>query len=135
MLKKGIIFSMADSIISLLLLFTLYVWSAYKLHLATFLVDREIFNFFVLYVPTLLFFTSLFFNLDDTFKEVKRLLWYSLVPVVAFKIGWYGLSFNLAFPICYAISNVLVKPDFKKRTSLIVFNGIAILILVVWRSI
>lgn len=72
MLKRGIIFSMVDSIISLLLLFTLYVWSAYKLHLATFLADREIFNFFVLYVPTLLFFASLFVNLEDTFKEVKK---------------------------------------------------------------
>ncbi|ODN31097.1 hypothetical protein [Fervidobacterium thailandense] len=133
-MKRRIVTYMVNSIISLLLLVILYTWSAYKLHLATFLVDREIFNFFILYVPVLLFFSLLFLSLEDTFNEVKRLIWYSFVPVVAFQIGWYGLSFNLAFPICYALSNVLIKPNFKARVPLIVFNGVAILILVFWRS-
>ncbi|HCI29387.1 MAG TPA: hypothetical protein PKI14_05320 [Fervidobacterium sp.] len=91
------------------------------------------FNFFILYVPTLIFFSSLFLDTEETFKEVQRLVLYSFVPIVAFEVGWYGYSFYFAFPICYIISNI-VKPNFKKRYPIIVFNGIAMLAFLIWRA-
>ncbi len=132
-LKKQIVNEMVKSIISLMLLVILYTWSAYKLHLTVFLFGEEVLNFFLLYVPTLIFFSSLFLDTEGTFKEVQRLVWYSFVPVIAFRIGWYGYSFYYAFPICYIISNI-IKPNFKKRYPIIVFNGIALLILLIWRA-
>lgn len=134
-MKRGITWEMVSSIVALLLLSYLYPWSARKLNLSFFLVDKTVLNFFALYFPSLVFFSSLHLEIDEVFGEVQRLVWYSLVPVFAHRIGWYGLSFNLAFPLCYAVSNVVIKPRFRKRFPIIVFNGISVLTLTIWRSL
>ncbi|MEJ5256873.1 MAG: hypothetical protein WHS64_01335 [Fervidobacterium sp.] len=133
MAKTNSFDEMVKSILALILLFVLYTWSTRVLHLNVFLLDAELFNFFILYLPSLIFFSSLFLEPKDVFKEVERLIVYSLTPVFAFVIGWYGYSFHYGFVVSYLLSN-LVKPNLKKRYVIIIFNGIALLILLWWRS-
>jgi len=125
---------MVKSLLAIAVLFIMYVWSADTLHLNVFLIDEEVFNFFVLYLPSLVFFSSLFLTTDDVFREVQRLTIYALAPVFAFRLGWYGLSFHYGYVVCYALSNFF-KPNFKKRYAIIIFNGIALLIFLWWRAV
>lgn len=131
-LKSKSFVEMLKSITSILFLIFLYSWSAKKLHLEIFLLDNYVFNFFLLYIPSLVFFSSMFLNLEDVFKEVQRTILYSLVPIIEFLVGWYGRSFYSSFVICYAISN-LILPNFKKRYPVIIFNGSAIILFLIWR--
>ncbi len=131
-LKSKPFVEMLKSIISILILIFLYSWSAKKLHLEIFLLDNYVFNFFLLYIPSLVFFSSMFLNLEGVFKEVQRTILYSFVPITAFLVGWYGHSFYSSFVICYVISN-LIFPNFKKRYPVIIFNGSAIILFLIWR--
>ncbi|MGB9615379.1 MAG: hypothetical protein ACPL3B_07755 [Fervidobacterium sp.] len=131
-MKNKISSEMIKSILALLITVFLYIWSAEKLHLGIFLLDNYIFNFFILYVPTLVFFSSMFLTLDDVFKEVQRIIAYSFVPILAFRIGWYGYSFYFSFVVCYVLSNI-VFPKFSKRYPIIIFNGIALILFLIWR--
>ncbi len=124
---------MVKSLLALLFLFIMYVWSTNVLHLNVFLLDAEIFNFFILYLPSLVFFSSLFLSVDEVFREVQRLIFYSFAPIFAFRIGWYGFSFQYGYLVCYALSNFM-KPNFKRRYPVIIFNGIALLIFLWWRA-
>lgn len=124
---------MIKSLIALLLLIVLYPWSAKYLHLRVFLLDPEVFNFFILYLPTLVFFSSLFLNVEEVFQEVQRLIVYSLTPIFAFRLGWYGFSFHYGYVVCYTLGN-FIKPHFQKRFPVIIFNGLALLLLLVWRA-
>lgn len=133
-LNKKTLPEMLKSIFAILFLIILYTWSATKLHLTVFMVDSFIFNFFVLYIPTLVFFSSVFLETYEVFKEVQRLIVYSLAPVIAFRIGWYGYSFQYSFVVCYIISN-FIKPRFSKRFPVIMFNGIMLLIFLIWRVV
>lgn len=123
---------MIKSIFSSIFLIILYTWSSSKLHLTVFMIDSSVFNFIILYVPTLVFFSSLFLETAEVFKEVQRLVIYSFAPVIAFRIGWYGYSFQYAFVICYILSN-FIKPNFSKRFPTIIFNGSMIIIFLIWR--
>ncbi len=123
---------MIKSIIAVIFLVILYTWSATKLHLAVFMVDSSVFNFLVLYIPTLVFFSSIFLEVSEVFKEVQRLIVYSFTPVIAFRIGWYGYSFQYSFVICYILSN-FIKPRFSKRFPVIIFNGVMLMIFLIWR--
>ncbi|MEN3042161.1 MAG: hypothetical protein ABDH59_02500 [Fervidobacterium sp.] len=125
---------MIKSVFALLFLVILYTWSATKLHLNVFIVDSLIFNFFILYVPTLVFFSSIFLETNDVFKEVQRLIVYSFVPAIAFRIGWYGYSFHYSFVVCYILSN-FIKPRFSKRFPIIIFNGLMLIIFLIWRVV
>lgn len=124
---------MIKSLLAVLLLIYLYIWSSSVLHLNVFLLDRFILNFLLLYIPTLIFYSSIFLDITEVFREVQRLLIYSFVPVIAFRVGWYGFSFNFSFTVCFAISN-LIKPNFSKRFPIIIFNGLALIIFLMWRA-
>ncbi|WP_448378091.1 hypothetical protein [Fervidobacterium sp.] len=124
---------MLKSIIALLFLIVLYPWCAKYLNLGVFLLDIEVFNFFILYLPTLVFFSSLFLNVEEVFQEVQRLIVYSMVPIFAFRLGWYGFSFQYGYVVCYVLGN-FIKPHFQKRFPVIIFNGLALLLLLVWRA-
>ncbi|AMW33482.1 hypothetical protein SAMN04488510_12234 [Fervidobacterium changbaicum] len=132
-LKSKATVEMIKSLVALFFLIVLYPWSAEYLHLGVFLLDPEVFNFFLLYLPTLVFFSSLFLNLEETFQEVQRLVVYAFAPIFAFRLGWYGLSFHYGYVVCYIISN-FVKPKFQKRFPIIIFNGLALLLLLTWRA-
>lgn len=125
---------MIKSLFSILFLIALYAWSASKLHLSVFMLDGFVFNFFILYIPTLVFFASIFLETSEVFKEVQRLVFYSFAPVIAFRIGWYGYSFQYSFVVCYILSN-FIKPHFSKRFPVIIFNGIMLLIFLIWRVV
>lgn len=132
-LNKNTYLEMINSLFSIIFLTVLYTWSAIKLHLGVFLIDGSIFNFFVLYIPSLVFFSSIFLETSEVFKEVQRLVAYSFVPVIAFRIGWYGVSFQYSFVVCYILSN-FIKPHFSKRFPVIVFNGIMLILFLIWRG-
>jgi len=133
-LNKRTFPEMIKSIFAILFLVILYTWSASKLHLAVFMIDSSAFNFLILYIPTLVFFSSIFLETYEVFKEVQRLVIYSFAPVIAFRIGWYGYSFQYSFVICYILSN-FIKPHFSKRFPIIIFNGIMLIIFLIWRVV
>ncbi len=126
-MNRNVLPNMVNSLIAIVVFVFCYVTSAKILHLGTFLLDRYTFNFFLLYIPSLIFFSSLFETTDEVFVEVERIVAYSFVPAVAFVAGRMMYSFYLAFPICYALSN-FYKPNFSKRLPVIIFNGLAIFI-------
>ncbi len=126
-MNKNVLPNMVNSLIAIMIFIFCYVISANILHLGTFLLDKYTFTFFLLYIPSLIFFSSLFEPTDEVFIEVERLVAYSFVPSVAFIAGRMMYSFYIAFPICYAISN-FYKPNFSKRLPVIIFNGLAILV-------
>lgn len=140
MAKTNSFDEMVKSILALILLFVLYTWSTRVLHLNVFLLDAELFNFFILYLPSLIFFSSLFFRTERRLQRsrtINSILSYTSIRICYWMVRIFVplrfCCFLLTFKPCKAKLKKTLCYNYIQRYS--VTNSIMVEVKINWKDL